>query len=117
MKVRQIKQMHYAMALATFHSRIVLELPGWVSEDGETFRLIDRRPDPKIEELLTSMGMGSTSAQPAEPAVAIPEAKTYTVSRKKDGVVVGEYQTLDEAEAAIAAAKRQKKAALELQPT
>lgn len=74
------------------------------------------KPDPKIEELLTSMGLNPapTSATAIEPEPAEPEVKTYTVVRKKDGVVAGEYQTLGEAEAAIAAAKRQKKAALEL---
>jgi len=76
----------------------------------------NHEPDPKIEELLTSMGLNPApaSAPVIEPAPVEPEAKTYTVVRKKDGVLVAEYRTLEEAEVAIATAKRQKKAALEL---
>lgn len=74
------------------------------------------KPDPKIEELLTSMGLNPApaSAPVIEPAPVEHEVKTYTVVRKKDGVLVAEYRTLEEAEVAIATAKRQKKAALEL---
>lgn len=48
------------------------------------------------------------------PAV-VSEARQYTVSRKKDGGVIGVYETLAEAEEVIAKAKAQKKAALVLQ--
>lgn len=117
MKVRQLKHRQSALSMVAclFKSNMYIDFDpphraiNWCSSEHRTFT-----PDPKIEELLTSMGMGPTSTPAIEPEPAEPEAKTYTVVRKKDGVVAGEYQTLEEAEAAIAAAKRQKKAALEL---
>ena len=117
MKVRQLKHRQSALSrmacLFPFTMHIDFDPPhrviNWSTPEPRTFA-----PDPKIEELLTSMGMGPTSAVVPEPEQAEPEVVTYTVVRKKDGVVAGEYPTLEEANAAIAAAKRQKKAALEL---
>ena len=114
MKVRQIKQMHIAAALSVLYTiratqkwwdATAVRLNGHIAKGME---------EPPVVRFVFDGVRLSASASPAEPAVAIPEVKTYTLIRKKDGVVAGEYQALEEAEAAIAAAKRQKKAALEL---
>jgi hypothetical protein len=46
----------------------------------------------------------------------VEEAEKYVVRRKKDGVIVGEFFTMSEAQAIIDKAKASKKAALELVP-
>ena len=49
---------------------------------------------------------------PVQKAAELLEPITYTVARKKDGVVVGTYTTIVEAETVIAKAKASKKATL-----
>lgn len=55
-------------------------------------------------------GVGHTYTAPAEGAVVL----KYTVARKKDGEIVGEFESLTEAEDVIAKAKKAKKATLVL---
>lgn len=59
-------------------------------------------------------GVKNTDPTAAEETVAeaVVEIKTYTVSRKKDGTVVGTDLTLEEAEALVTKAIKGKKAAL-----
>jgi hypothetical protein len=48
-----------------------------------------------------------------QPEVAQVEPAKYVVARKKDGVIVGSYDTMDEAWEVIEKARKGKKAALE----
>jgi len=104
MKVRQIKYRMVTRQGMFRHAMKFVE----AQEAAKTAQLLAR-----LNSLLEKDHVTLNYLQEAE--VDMPEAKQYTVSRKKDGGVVGVYETLAEAEDVIAKAKAQKKAALVLQ--
>ncbi len=108
MKVRHLK--HRIMALMGF--RFML--------DAQLAALMKKYNEPTAAEKAKHKAANDKFAEDLLAAITpqkVAPATMYTVARKKDGVVVGEYSTRAEADDVVERAKKQKKAALEIVST
>ena len=114
MKVRQVKLQHHARSWFNFQVKRLysqLEMPF------AKFTEFEVGQGPANCMLVAKVEAESETALQKEfrlIAEAGKQSACFTVARKKDGAVVGIYETQEEAEAVILKAKQQKKAALQL---